>query len=174
MRSAQPRRHYRSRGRAALLQLPVLLCGHSYGGAVITEAAAGPHPAVRHLMYLAGAVPDEGDSLAGLTPEPSQGVREQAAARETGGEAVTIRAAINQLRPSNPGAGAQPVTGAAWSDVPATFVRCRDDRMPELVSVRFSRRSVERVELTTGHCPNWSRPDLVADVLASIAKRISA
>lgn len=26
---------------------PVLLCGHSAGGAVITEAAAGPHPAVR-------------------------------------------------------------------------------------------------------------------------------
>ena len=27
------------------LEPPVLLCGHSYGGAVITEAAAGPHPA---------------------------------------------------------------------------------------------------------------------------------
>lgn len=70
-----------------LLQPPVLLCGHSYGGAVITEAAAGSHPAVRHLVYLAGAVPDEGDTLAGLTSEPPQGVREQAAARETGGEA---------------------------------------------------------------------------------------
>lgn len=32
---------------------PVLLCGHSYGGAVITEAAAGPHPSVAHLVYLA-------------------------------------------------------------------------------------------------------------------------
>ena len=183
-----------------LLQPPVLLCGHSYGGAVITEAAAGPHPAVRHLVYLAGAVPDEGDSLTGLTPEPPQGVREQAAVRETGGEAVTIRAdgmielkpgsalgalfhdceperaqaAINQLRPSNPATGTQSVTGAAWRDVPATFVRCRDDRMPELVSARFSGPSVERVELPTGHCPNWSHPDLVADVLNGIAKRISA
>lgn len=26
------------------LTAPVVLCGHSYGGAVITEAAAGPHP----------------------------------------------------------------------------------------------------------------------------------
>jgi pimeloyl-ACP methyl ester carboxylesterase len=30
----------------------VVLCGHSYGGAVITQAAAGPHPAVRRLVYL--------------------------------------------------------------------------------------------------------------------------
>jgi len=102
MRSAQPRRHYRSRGRAALLQPPVLLCGHSYGGAVITEAAAGPHPAVRHLVYLAGAVPDEGDSLADLAPGPAQGGREQAADREAGGEAVTVRAdGMIELQPGS-------------------------------------------------------------------------
>jgi pimeloyl-ACP methyl ester carboxylesterase len=89
-------------------------------------------------------------------------------------EPERAQGAINQLRPSNPATRTQSVTGAAWRDVPATFVRCRDDRMPELVSVRFSRPSVERVELPTGHCPNWSRPDLVADGLASIAKRILA
>jgi pimeloyl-ACP methyl ester carboxylesterase len=89
-------------------------------------------------------------------------------------EPERAQAAIDQLRPSNPATGTQPVTGAAWRDVPATYVRGRDDRMPELVSTRFSGPSVERVELPTGHCPNWSRPDLVADVLAGIATRISA
>lgn len=44
----------------------VVLCGHSYAGMVITQAAAGPHPAVRHLVYLAAAIPDAGDSLATL------------------------------------------------------------------------------------------------------------
>ena len=34
-----------------------VLCGHSYAGAVISEAAAGPHRAVRHLVFLAAAVP---------------------------------------------------------------------------------------------------------------------
>ena len=45
---------------------PVVLCGHSYGGAVITQAAAGPHPAVRRLVYLTGAAPDVGESLTSL------------------------------------------------------------------------------------------------------------
>ncbi|MEV0051983.1 alpha/beta fold hydrolase [Saccharopolyspora shandongensis] len=56
---------------------PVVLCGHSYGGAVITEAAAG-HPAVRRLVYLCGAMPDAGQSLTDLAPPRAVelGVRE--------------------------------------------------------------------------------------------------
>jgi pimeloyl-ACP methyl ester carboxylesterase len=46
------------------LPRPVLVCGHSYGGAVITAAAAGPHPAVTRLVYLAGAAPAEGQRVA--------------------------------------------------------------------------------------------------------------
>src|SRR5512132_1237875 len=48
------------------LETPVLLCGHSYGGAVITEAASGPHPAVRELVYLTAAVPGRGESMVSL------------------------------------------------------------------------------------------------------------
>ena len=51
-----------------------VVCGHSYAGLVVTEAAAG-HPAVRHLIYLAAAIPDAGDSLTSLaaasTPPPA-------------------------------------------------------------------------------------------------------
>ena len=50
------------------LRAPVLVCGHSYGGAVITEAAGGPHPAVAHLVYLTAAVPDINQSMASLAP----------------------------------------------------------------------------------------------------------
>src|SRR6478672_323225 len=39
---------------------PVILCGNSYGGVVITEASAG-HDRVRHLVYLAAFMPDESD-----------------------------------------------------------------------------------------------------------------
>jgi pimeloyl-ACP methyl ester carboxylesterase len=38
---------------------PVVLCGNSYGGVVITEASAG-HPRVQRLVYLAAAMPDAG------------------------------------------------------------------------------------------------------------------
>ncbi|HEV2309230.1 MAG TPA: alpha/beta fold hydrolase, partial [Acidimicrobiia bacterium] len=38
-----------------------VVCGHSYGGAVISEGAAD-HPAVRHLVYLAAIVLDVGES----------------------------------------------------------------------------------------------------------------
>ena len=43
---------------------PVLLVGHSYGGAVITVAGAAEN--VVGLVYVAGFAPDEGESLAGL------------------------------------------------------------------------------------------------------------
>ncbi|MDO9352135.1 MAG: alpha/beta fold hydrolase, partial [Solirubrobacteraceae bacterium] len=46
---------------------PVILVGHSYGGAVITAAAAGPHPSVKELVYVAGAAPGSGESMATAT-----------------------------------------------------------------------------------------------------------
>jgi pimeloyl-ACP methyl ester carboxylesterase len=44
---------------------PVILVGHSYGGAVITDAAAGD-PNVKALVYIAAFAPDQGESLATL------------------------------------------------------------------------------------------------------------
>lgn len=73
----------------------------------------------------------------------------------------------------NPMVGTQPVTGAAWHDLPATFVRCSADRMPELVCERFLRRNPEVVHLPSGHCPNWSVPGLVARLLADRIIRVS-
>ncbi|WTW99085.1 alpha/beta hydrolase [Streptomycetaceae bacterium NBC_01309] len=44
------------------IQGPIVLVGHSYGGAVITNAAAG-NPNVKALVYVAAFVPDEGERL---------------------------------------------------------------------------------------------------------------
>jgi pimeloyl-ACP methyl ester carboxylesterase len=49
---------------------PVVLVGHSYGGAVITNAAVGV-PNVKALVYIAAWVPDQGDSLASLMQLPA-------------------------------------------------------------------------------------------------------
>jgi hypothetical protein len=42
--------------------------------------------------------------------------------------------------------------------------------MPDAVAPGFLERATEVVELPTGHCPNWSRPDLVAKLLVDRAR----
>src|SRR5881396_464361 len=48
---------------------PIILVGHSYGGAVITNAATG-NPNVKALVYVDAFPPDEGESLASLSSVP--------------------------------------------------------------------------------------------------------
>src|SRR5271155_4173099 len=55
----------RTRKMVAQQKGPVLLVGHSYGGAVITEA--GNQPNVVGLVYIAAFAPDAGESLASLS-----------------------------------------------------------------------------------------------------------
>src|SRR6184192_3598144 len=50
---------------------PVLLVGHSYGGAVITEA--GTDPNVGGLVYIAAFAPDRGESVSSLIKDPPPG-----------------------------------------------------------------------------------------------------
>jgi pimeloyl-ACP methyl ester carboxylesterase len=50
---------------------PVILVGHSYGGAVITEA--GNHPKVAGLVYIAAFTPDRNESVASLIKDPPPG-----------------------------------------------------------------------------------------------------
>ncbi|MEV2211459.1 alpha/beta hydrolase [Streptomyces sp. NPDC050997] len=50
---------------------PTVLVGHSYGGAVISEA--GTHPTVAALVYIAGFVPDKGESVNTLIADPPPG-----------------------------------------------------------------------------------------------------
>lgn len=176
------------------LDPPVLLCGHSSGGAVITEAAAGPHPSVGQLLYLTAAVPAAGDTLVSLMAAAPRD-----AAGEAQGEGVTFREdglaeldreaarralfndcgaeraaeALARLRPGNVVAGgAQPLTGAAWTELPATYVRGTEDRMPEAVVAAFWEQEPEVITLPAGHCANWSQPGLVAELLVGKARAI--
>ncbi|WP_363797062.1 alpha/beta hydrolase [Lysobacter firmicutimachus] len=57
----------RTRKMVAQVDGPVLLVGHSYGGAVITEA--GNHPNVVGLVYVAAFAPDAGESPVGITQQ---------------------------------------------------------------------------------------------------------
>jgi pimeloyl-ACP methyl ester carboxylesterase len=175
------------------LEPPVVLCGHSYGGAVITEAASGPHPAVRELVYLTAAAPDAGDSMVSLmtatAAQDANAEDEGVTFRDDGLASLDREAArralfndceperaedgLRRLRPANLSGGDQPVSDAAWRQLPSVYVRGSKDPMPEAVAPSFLERTTV-VELPTGHCPNWSRPDLVAALLADRARAIAS
>src|SRR3954447_11005042 len=50
---------------------PTILVGHSYGGAVVTEA--GTHDSVAGLVYIAAFAPDQGESVSTLIADPPPG-----------------------------------------------------------------------------------------------------
>ena len=59
---------------------------------------------------------------------------------------------------------------AAWREKPSTFVVCAEDRAtPPEAQREYAKRARSVVELTTGHHPMLSRPELLARVLAEAA-----
>lgn len=164
----------------------VVVVGHSYGGAVITEGAA-ECANVRRLVYLAAFMPDAGESVAGLIA--SAGGADVLAALRTDDagrsyiepdqmralfygdcdDAAYARAAAH-LRTMALDASSSPAR-VAWREVRSTFVIAADDRaVPPALQRRFaSRRATESVEWRTSHSPFASRPELVVDLLAGLA-----
>jgi pimeloyl-ACP methyl ester carboxylesterase len=168
---------------------PLVLCGGSYGGIVITEASAG-HPRVQRLVYLAAAMPDvEEDVMTELasacTPEFTAGVAfgpdgrggiDPAVARKVVFQQASPEVAdraIARFRSMAMGAGGSPtLEGAGWHDIPSTYVVCSEDRSirPE-VQRRWARsRASETIEVPFDHCSPMSHPKEVAEILARSAE----
>jgi pimeloyl-ACP methyl ester carboxylesterase len=171
---------------------PLVVVGHSYGGAVISDGAAEV-PGVAHLVYLCAIVADAGETMSTVMPgavPPEETLSQVPAAMlaDADGNLVLDREsaaavfyadcdpgdvefALARLGPQNPATFGQPVRAAAWRTVPSTYVVCSDDRA---VSVGFQRamatRTSDRVEMATSHSPFLSAPDAVADLFARIAR----
>ncbi len=169
-----------------------VVCGHSFGGAVVTEGAAA-HPGVRHVVYLTAFALAPGESTMAAMPEGGDSdtptkLGDAVAFGEDGtmrfeGPAVVdalyhdctpadIESALARLGPESLAAVGGVATRAAWQDTPSTYVVCTEDRAiaPELQR-RMATRATETVEWSTSHYPFLSRPDLVMDLLAGIAER---
>jgi pimeloyl-ACP methyl ester carboxylesterase len=170
----------------------VVLVGHSYGGAVITEA--GVHPAVRHLVYLCAFALDEGEScqraataeattldhtgrpnlgramvdlgdgLVGLEPTFA------AQCLYNDCDEATRAWAVARLGPQSAVALADTPQAVGWRAKPSTYVVCADDLIvhPGLQRV-LAARCPSSVEWPTGHSPFLSQPELVAELLAGLA-----
>lgn len=172
---------------------PIVVVGHSYGGAVISDGAAGV-PSVVHLVYLAAIVPDEGETMTAVMPDAvpdGEAVSDVPTAMTVDGDGFLVidpdgavpafyadcspedvQLACARLSPQHPASFSQPLRAAAWRTVPSTYVVCTEDRA---VSLPFQRalatRTTHRVEMPTSHSPFFSAPDALADLLADLARR---
>ena len=168
---------------------PVVLCGNSYGGAVITEASAG-HPDVIRLVYLAAFMPDADDELAAFMPNNTTPEFVTAAAFGDDGlirfdpelskkfafqqappEIATW--AADRLAPMAMGFGGAPtVTAVGWRSIPSTYVVCSEDHsiLPDAQRRWATERATDSVEVPYDHCPQMSHPAEIADLLAQLAR----
>jgi len=167
---------------------PVVLVGHSYGGSVITEAAAD-NDLVAALVYVAAFAPDHGESAFGLStmfPGSSLGAALDSYPVTSGGNEFAIRTGdfAHQFAADVPierarlmGATQRPVTEAAlsmglsaptpaWRAKPSWFVFGDEDlnipaQLHRFVAERAGARSVRELA-GASHAISVSQPDAVA------------
>lgn len=166
---------------------PIILAGHSYGGAVITAAAAG-NSNVRALVYIAAIVPDEGETVADVfrrvPPHPSSpklepdadgflwltvdGFRNAFAPDASASETALMAATQKPISLKCLG---EPMANPAWREKPTWFLIAEKDLMvsPETQRFTAARMKSKIVSLPVDHTPLVSRPDAVADLVTVAA-----
>ena len=186
-------------GNPALAGQPVVLAGHSYGGAVITSAAVGV-PLVRALVYVDAFIPDQdetigqlagaqpGSSLLGNPPDifnlvPYPGatagdvdlyikpslVPGSFATGLSARQAAVI--AVTQ-RPLVASAFTDPAAVPAWKTVPSWAVIGTMDQVipPAELTYMAKRAGAHITELTAGHLSMIADPEAVAQVIKQAAR----
>ena len=165
---------------------PLLLVGHSYGGAVITEA--GHDAKVSGLVYVAAFAPDAGESCGSLgaggpATRLLEVVRPDAhgffkltreGVDEVFAQDLTVEERGAIFANQNPLAGAalgSDVTAAAWRQKPSWYLRATEDRTihPDLQRTMAERIGATTVEVASSHVPMLSHPRAVADLIVKAA-----
>ena len=160
---------------------PVVVVAHSYGGVVVTEAAAEA-PNVGHLVYLAAFMLDEGESLLGAAGGEPQAffvaTPDGRAWTTRGAEGVFYNDcsesdkawAVTQLQPQSASSFTETLRAAAWRDRPSTYVVCEQDQaILVFAQEAMSQRAGAVARLDCGHSPFLSRPDELVKLLAQWA-----
>ncbi|MFG6445935.1 alpha/beta hydrolase [Microbacterium sp. P07] len=162
---------------------PVVVVAHSYGGVPTTQAASAEN--VRHIVYIAAFVLDEGESLLGAVGgvAPSWWVVDGPLATAGTAEEPPISlffadvepdaaaTAAAKLRPQSVLAFQEPLTAVAWRTKPSTFVLTEQDAIfPVPAQEGLAARAGSTLRrLDTSHSPFLSQPAAVADIIEEAA-----
>lgn len=165
---------------------PVVLVGHSYGGAPITQA--GGHPSVERLVYVAAFALDGGESalgaMGGVLPDAwgvDDGQVTMGRTREERVEMIASdmppgvpREVSEQLadlfRPQSLRSLIDELTEVAWRDKPATYLLTENDGIvpPEFQAALAARSGADVIRLPHGHAPFQEDPAGFAALLARV------
>jgi pimeloyl-ACP methyl ester carboxylesterase len=172
---------------------PVLLVGHSYGGAIITEAA---HlcPNVTGLVYLAAFGLDKGESIAILSasgpvaPPGASAIKPDKYGflwidqdmyadnfcQDLEKTEALIMAAIQ--RPLSVACFEGKITDAGWKNLPSWYQVSLNDRMilPQAEQFLAQRMKAKTIEISASHVSMVSHPKEVSDFILCAAKELAA
>ena len=168
---------------------PVILVGHSYGGAVITEA--GTNPNVAGLVYIAAFAPDAGESVNTLIANPPPGApvppilpprdgflfldREKFHASFAGDVDDDQAAFMADAQvPWGIEALGGTITEPAWRSKPSWYLVTTEDRMipPPAQQFMSERAGSTVVEVAASHSVYVSQPAAVAELIEKAAAEV--
>ena len=168
---------------------PVLLVGHSYGGAVITEA--GNDPQVAGLVYIAAFAPDKGESVSTLIKDPPPGAPVPPILPPQDGYLfldkakfpASFAADVDEekaafMADSQVPWGVEALSGTisepAWKTKPSWYLVTTDDKMIPPPAQRFmsKRAGSTVVEVAGSHAIYVSQPNAVAALIETAVKGV--
>ncbi|TCD26504.1 alpha/beta hydrolase [Pedobacter psychrodurus] len=170
-------------------QGPVLLVGHSYGGAIITEAGNASN--VAGLVYIAAFVPDNGETLLKLLqsgpPAPKSGILPpengyiwyDKAKFHAGFCADLPKEKADFLADSQIPVSASVfghvIENAAWKTKPSWYIVATEDQTipPDAERFMAKRAGAKVTEIKASHLVFMSQPDAVVKVIEEAAKGAS-
>jgi pimeloyl-ACP methyl ester carboxylesterase len=168
---------------------PVILVGHSYGGAVITEA--GTNPKVAGLVYITAFAPDKGESVNTLIANPPPGAPVPPILPPKEGylfldkdkfpnsfagdvDPATASFMADSQVPWGVDALAGAITEPAWKSKPSWYLLVRDDKMIPYPAQQFmaKRAGANVAEVPGSHAIYVSNPSAVAALIEQAARSV--
>lgn len=171
------------------MQGPTVLVGHSYGGAVITNAGAG-QPNVIGLVYASAFAPDLGEKLGQFPPGPgianlypvtypnnfgtflflNQQKFRESFAQDVDPLEASIMATVQ--KPGNVAILGDPTTAVAWRTLPSWYLISTNDRMIPPTTQQFfaSRMNATTISVPSSHASIVSHPFQVFELIQAAAK----
>lgn len=170
---------------------PVVLVGHSYGGAVITEA--GTDPKVAGLVYITAFAPDKGESVDTIIKQAPPGAPQPPILPPVNGFLFLDKAKFHAafaadlsdakaafMADSQVPWGVQALSGAitepAWKSKPTWYLVATEDHMipPPAQHQMATRAKATITEVAGSHAIYVSKPQAVAAIIEKAAKNASA